>query len=88
MRLRGTNLRGDVSDLVHNDEEESINENGPDEDVAEDTSYQRCRMRNHDSPVPVNGDECPCQRSGNNRRVDETGISGMSKVERGQVDEV
>lgn len=80
--------RHGISDLVHNDEEEAIHENGPDEDVAEDTGYERCRVRHHDSSVPVNGNERPCQRRRHNWRVDKPSIPGVSEVERGQVDEV
>lgn len=74
--------------LVNNDEKQAIGQDGPDEDVSEDTGNERLRVRHHDSSVPVNRDERPRQRSGDNGQVDEPGVSRVAEVAGGQVDEV
>lgn len=45
-------------------------------------------MRHHDSPVPVNRDERPRERPGDDGLVDEPRIRRVAEVKRGQVDEV
>jgi hypothetical protein len=74
--------------LVNHDEEESIGEDGPDEDVSKDTRDKVVRVGNHQSTVPVNGNKSPGQRSRNNGRMDKSGVGVVAEVERGKIDEV
>lgn len=46
--------------LVGDDEERSVREDGPHEDVGEDPRDKAVLMGNHDGAVPVNGDKGPC----------------------------
>lgn len=45
--------------LVDDDEECAIDQNGPDEDVGEDSSHKSVGMRYHDGTIPVDGDKSP-----------------------------
>jgi len=74
--------------LVDCDEEAAVNQNGPDEDVSEDSSDQVVRSVDHDGSVPVDGDEVPSQGCGDYGPVDESGIRVMSEVQRRQIEEV
>jgi hypothetical protein len=74
--------------LVNHDEEESVCEDGPDEDVSKDTGHKVVRVGNHQSTVPVDGNKSPGQRSRNNGRVDKSGVGVVTEVERGKIDEV
>ena len=80
--------RGKWAYLVDDDEEESVSENGPDEDVSEDTRHKVVRVGNHQSTVPVDGNKGPGQGSGNNRRMDKSRIRVVAEVQGGEVDEV
>jgi hypothetical protein len=80
--------RGKRAYLVNNDEEESIGEDGPDKDVSENTRHKVVRVGNHQSTVPVDGNESPGQRSRNNGCVDKSGVRVVAEVERGKIDEV
>jgi len=93
--LRNTNGRGKNTEreahgviLVDDDEEQSIGENGPNEDVSEDAGHQMVGVRNHQSAIPVDGNKGPGQRSRSNRGVDESRIGVVAEVERRKVNEV
>lgn len=74
--------------LVNDDEEKSIDEDGPNEDVAKDARHQMMGMGNHQCAVPVNGNKGPRQRTGDHRGVDEARVGIMTEVERGKVEKV
>jgi len=74
--------------LVRNDEKQTIGQNRPNEDVAKDAGNERFWVGYHDGPVPVNGNKVPCKWSGYDSLMDETSVSRMTEVERGQVEEV
>lgn len=74
--------------LVDEDEEKSVDKNGPNEDVAKDAGHQVIRVVDHESAIPVDGDKGPGQRAGNHRSVDETGIRVVAEVERREIEEV
>lgn len=74
--------------LVNHDEEESIDKDGPDEDVSKNTRHKVVRVGNHQSTVPVDGNKSPGQRSRNNRCVNKPGVRVVTEVERGKIDEV
>lgn len=80
--------RGKRAYLVNHDEEESIGEDGPDEDVSKNTRHKVVRVGNHQSTVPVDGNKSPGQRSRNNRCVNKPGVRVVTEVERGKIDEV
>ena len=48
--------------LVDGDEEHAVGQDGPDEDVAEDTGNQGCGVGHHDGTIPVDGDKSPRKR--------------------------
>jgi hypothetical protein len=74
--------------LVDDDEEASVGENGPDEDVAKDAGDQVSRVGDHESSVPVDGDKGPGQGSRDDGRVDETRVGVVAEVQRREVEEV
>jgi hypothetical protein len=74
--------------LVRNDEEQTISQDGPDEDVAKDSGNERFGVGYHDGAVPVDGDKVPCERSGYDSLVDEASIGWVAEVQRCQVEEV
>lgn len=74
--------------LVDDDEECSIDQNGPDENVGKDPSYKSVGMGHHDGAVPVDGDKGPGKRSRHSRCVDESGVGIVAEVQRGKVEEV
>lgn len=74
--------------LVNEDEEESVDKNGPDEDVSEDAGHQVIGVGDHESTIPVNGNKGPGQRARDHGSVDETRICIVAEVERRKVEEV
>lgn len=74
--------------LIHNDEEDSIDEDGPDEDVGKDAGDERGRVGHHDGSVPVDGDKGPGEGARDGRGVDEARVGIVAEVEGGQVEEV
>lgn len=74
--------------LVSDNVEHAINEDGPDEDVAKDSSNQRIRVWHHNGTIPVDGHERPGKRAGDNGFVDGTGVGRVAEVERRQVGKV
>lgn len=71
-----------------NDEEESVCQNGPDEDIAKNSGHQAVRVRHHDGAVPVNGHKRPCQRACSNRNVNEARDGVVAEIQRAEVEEV
>lgn len=74
--------------LVHNNEEQAISQDRPDEDVAKDSGNERLGVGHHDGAVPVDGNKVPCERAGYDSLVDEASVGRVAEVERGQVEEV
>lgn len=74
--------------LVDDDEEESVGENGPDEDISKDTGNQMMGVGDHQSTIPVDCDKGPGQGCGHNRRMNKPGVRVVAEVKRGEVDEV
>jgi len=74
--------------LVDNDEESTVRENRPDEDVRKDPSHQTGWVVDHDGTVPVDCHERPGQGSRHRRCMDESGVGVVSEVEGREVDEV
>lgn len=74
--------------FVNKDEKESVDENGPNKDVAKDAGYQVIRVWDHESTIPVDCDKSPCQRTGSYRSVDEARIRVVAEVERREIEEV
>lgn len=74
--------------LVKDDKEQAIGQNGPDEDIAEDSGNETCGVGHHDGAVPVDGNKGPGQRARGNGLVDEARVTHMAEVQGRQVDEV
>ena len=75
------------TDLVCHEEEKSIGQDTPDEEVRNNACYKGMSI-DSDSTVPVQSNKSPCQRSRNNGDVDESWVGVVAEVERGQVEEV
>jgi len=80
--------QGSTTNLVHDDEEGAVREEGPDKDVGEDARDQAVRVVHHDGAVPVDGDERPGQGSRHGRGMDEARVGVVAEVEGREVDEV
>jgi hypothetical protein len=74
--------------FVDDDEEESVSENGPDEDISKDTRNQMMRVGDHQSTIPVDCNKGPGQGCRHNRRMNKSRVRVVAEVKRGEVDEV
>lgn len=74
--------------LVDADEEETIDKNGPHEDIGEDSGDEAVLVGNHDGTVPVNSHEGPCQGARYHGGVDESRVCMMAEGHGRQVEEV
>lgn len=74
--------------LVRDQEEGTVCQDGPDEDVGEDTGYEALAVRNEDASIPVDCDECPCEGPGDDGCVDETRVGMVAEGEGREVEEV
>ena len=79
---------GAATNLVSDDEEQAVDQNAPDEDVAKDAGHQAGGVRHHDGAVPVHGNKGPGQRTRDDGLVDEARVADVAKVQRRQVDPV
>lgn len=77
----------DLADLVCDEEEKSIDQDAPNSNISYNAS---CKGMSIDcnSTIPVQSNKCPRQWSRNNWDVDESWVSVVAEVERGQVEEV
>lgn len=75
------------TNLEDNEEEQSVNQNTPDNNVGQNASSQAVGI-DHDSSVPVNGNKGPGQWRRDDWDVDETWVSRVSEIERRQIEEV
>lgn len=73
---------------VGNNEKQSIDKDGPDENVAKDSGHQGLRMWHHDGAIPVNGHKGPCQRARSNRHMDEARGGIVAEVQRAEIRKV
>lgn len=74
--------------LVDDNEEHSINQDGPDEDVGKDAGNEAVLGRDHDGTVPVESNEGPGKRTRDSGHVNALGIGIVAEVQRREVDEV
>jgi hypothetical protein len=74
--------------LVNNNVKESIDENGPNKDIAKDAGYQIMGPVHHNGTVPVNRNKGPGQRGRDDGHVNVAGIRVVAKVLRRQVEKV
>lgn len=74
--------------LVNYDEEEPINQNGPNEDVSKDSRDQMVGVADHESTIPVDGHKGPSQGPGDNGGMDKARVSVVAEVKGAQVKEV
>jgi hypothetical protein len=78
----------DHTNLVNDNKEGAIAENGPDEDVAKDAGDQVGGVVDHDGTIPVNGNKSPSKRGRDDWSVNEARVGVVAEVERAQVDKV
>lgn len=74
--------------LVDDNEEHSVDQDRPDEDVGKDASNKAVLGRDHNGTVPVQGNEGPGEGTGDGGHVDALGVGIMAEVQRSEVDEV
>lgn len=74
--------------LVDDDEEHSVDQNRPDEDVGKDAGNEAVLGRHHDGAVPVQSHEGPGKGTGHSGHVDASGVRIVTEVQRREVDEV
>lgn len=80
--------RSTVSTNLEDDQEEQpINEYAPDCDISQDACSQMMRI-DSDCAIPVQSNECPCERTRDNRDVYESWMGVMTEIEGRQVEEV
>lgn len=77
-----------ITYLVDHDVESTIDQDGPDKNVAKDASHKAGRVGDHEGAVPVYGDKSPCQRSRHDGGVDEARVGIVSEVQGAEVEEV
>ena len=74
--------------LVDNNEEHSVDQDRPDEDVGKDASNKAMLGRDHDGTVPVQSNEGPGKGTRDSWHVDALGVRIMAEVQRREVEEV
>jgi len=73
--------------LVHDQEEQSIDQNAPDGNVCEDSGREGPSMH-HGSTAPVESNKVPCQWSGDNWNMDEAGSLVVGEICSREIDEI
>lgn len=76
------------TNLVGHNEETTVDQDTPDEDVAKDAGNEVGGVGNHQSTIPVDSHKGPCQRARDDRQVNEARVGVVAEVERAQVKEV
>jgi len=73
--------------LECHEEEEAINQNTPDSYIGENPSSEAVSI-DRNSTIPVQGHECPRQRSRDDWDVNESWMCVMTEIEEGEVEEI
>lgn len=74
--------------IVDGQEEGTVGQNRPDEDIGEDAENQGILLGNHDGSVPVDGNKGPRKRPRYDWGMDESRISVVPKIHGAEIDKI